>query len=192
MADLCGSCIFLDLEDVQWGDRYYCPNARKYLKASERGCSDFRKANNGNSSRGFKLSGWYITTMVCNILGYADDCEVLVLTQKLKEYLATTEEGVAFLEEYNQIGPRIATLLSAQENRERKAMEILQSFLIPCALAVKENDFNKATTIYINMTNELKAQYGFLTTSNELTIDASITPSSTRIRTNPYTQQNEC
>ena len=191
MSNLCGDCIFLDLRDIKWGDRYYCPKAKKYLKASESKCSDFRKANN-NSSGSFRLSGWYITTMICNILGYTDDCEVLILTKKLKDYLETTEEGLAFLEEYNQIGPIIATRIMEQDSREKTAMEILQRFLIPCALAVKANDFNQAMSIYINMTNELKAQYGFLTTSSELTINANNTPSNSRIRINHFTKQNEC
>lgn len=172
MADLCGECLLLNKSDCKWGNEYYCKKTGKYVKATASSCSYFCKANSNSSKSEYKRSGWYITTAVCNILGYPDDCEVLCLLRSLREnYLKNFEEGKKFLQEYDQIGPMISQKLTEEENQEEIAMELLRNFLIPCSIEVKAGNYETATTIYQNMTTMLKAKYGFMGIAVDYSLD---------------------
>jgi len=159
MADLCGSCIFLDPSDCKYGDRYYCQNKHVRVKVDDRACSEFRKVGNKNNSD-YERAGCYITTIVCEILGYGDSCEVLDLLRSFREKVLKNDPAYyALLLEYDQVGPIIANRLRKDSEGKILAMELLRSFLVPCAKSIKGNLDGEAVSIYQNMVNFLKLKY---------------------------------
>lgn len=158
MREFCGECALLDRKDCKWDDRYYCKKTGKRYKLDDSACKYIVKKD--QDKKGYTRIGWYITTAICNILGYEDDCEVFTLTSQLREnHFAQTEEGLAFLNEYDFIGPMIADKLY-EENNVEFATSLLERFLIPCAVAIKTGNYEEAAAIYLNMIIMLKAKYG--------------------------------
>lgn len=159
MADICGQCIFLDPSDCKYGDRYYCKNKHTRVKVDERACSEFRKVGNQNSSD-YQRAGCYITTVVCELLGYDDSCEVLEVLRHFRETVLKQDPVyLDLLLEYDQIGPIIADRLRNDNENKILAMDILRSFLIPCASSVKQNMNDEAVAIYKNMVQFLRLKY---------------------------------
>lgn len=158
----CGDCIYLNFKDKKYGNEYYCPKSGKYRPTTYSGCSDWKNEKGEKNSSAYKPAGCYITTITCNILGYADDCEVLSCMRHLRDnYLKQNPDMLPILYEYDIIGPMISKKISEEENKEKLAMELLKNFLIPCAQNVKNKDYASATHTYINMFNLLKIKYGF-------------------------------
>ena len=151
----CGECAKLDKNQKEyWGDRYYCVEKCKYRETNEKACNNFIKKPEG----GYTPCGCFITTIVCNKLGYEDNCDLLNTLRFLREnYLKKTETGRKILQEYDIIGPVISHELEIVPVIESSLL--LQKFLLPCYYLIKQNDFEQAVLIYTNMVNELKEKY---------------------------------
>lgn len=165
MSKTCADCLHLNLNDTKWGE-YYCSSCNKYRKANDY-CSSFldRKEASKVSGSDYQRSGLqcYITTIVCELLGYPDDCEVLQILRGFRENVLKMDPNyLPILYEYDQVGPVIAEALRAEEQNKRLAIELLQAFLIPCTLAIKSGSYDEAITIYTNMVNMLKARFGLV------------------------------
>lgn len=159
---LCGDCIYLNLKDKKYGNEYYCPKTGKYRPINYSGCGDWKNDKGKTNSSAYQRGGCYITTICCNILGYADDCEVLTCMRMLREnYLKPNKEMHPILQEYDIIGPMISERINKDDEKEKLAMELLKIFLIPCANDIKKGEYALATHTYINMFNLLKIKYGF-------------------------------
>lgn len=172
MADFCGECALLDMEDCRYGDRYYCVKKRDRFKTTSPACSDF--VNKGKKKEGYKRAGCYITTIVCTLLGYPDDCETLNLMRSFREdYLKMHNRYLPVLYEYDQIGPIISEKLQ-EENDIRLAIFLLQGFILPCSIAYKSGRPKEALTIYQNMVNMLKNRYELTDIAIDLSVDTPL------------------
>lgn len=176
MSKTCADCLHLNLGDTKWGE-YYCTSCNKYRKATDH-CSDFldreealKKASK-SSGDGYQRAGCYITTIICEILGYPDDCEVLQVLRGFREnVLKMNPTYLPILYEYDQVGPVIAEALRMDAQNKRLAMELLQAFLIPCTLAIKAGRYDEAIAIYTNMVNVLKSRFGLVDTVVDYSIE---------------------
>lgn len=183
MANLCGECALYDSKGtVKWGNEHYCEKEGKYYPPTKQACSSFIK---NNQKEGYQRAGCYITTIVCNILGYADDCELLNILRDFREnYLKQNSEYLPLLIEYDQIGPIISNAISNDPDAIIAAIETTRNFLIPCVQAIKSQKFAKAIEIYKSMVLLLKIKYNLLGVAIDYTTPEPIeTLGKARIRT---------
>ncbi len=162
----CGICENLDLtktkRDYYGKTTYYCKAKRDYVKMDKEVCPS-TLITRGNYSRlgSYKPSGCYITTIMCEILGYSDDCEILTVMRAFRdEYLKLHAEYIPILLEYDQIGPKICEKIREDEDNYRLALEAMKYYLLPCASAYKSGNPLEALKIYQNMIQRLRIMYG--------------------------------
>ena len=151
--DQCGSCQFFEFAGSQL--KGYCEWYKTYYYPDD-SCSHYRGPN--------YVAGCFITTVVCNILGKDDDCEVLNDLRKLRnDFMQKDKKYHPLLLEYDAIGPEIAENIEIeyQENEDKTLWQkVYYSYLEPTARLVKENKFDQAITKYVDMVNSLKDYYG--------------------------------
>ncbi len=169
MANFCSECALYDSNGTpKWGDEHYCSKKGKYLKPTTSACSSFVK---NNAKEGYQRAGCYITTIVCNILGYPDDCNLLVTLRDFREnYLKQNSECLPLLIEYDQIGPIISDNIVNDPDAKITAIENTRNFLIPCVEAIKAGNLDKAIEIYKSLVLLLKLKYALLRTPIDYTI----------------------
>lgn len=185
MANFCSECALYDSNGTpKWGDEHYCSKKGKYLKPTTSACSSFVK---NNAKEGYQRAGCYITTIVCNILGYPDDCNLLVTLRDFREnYLKQNSEYLPLLIEYDQIGPIISDSIVNDPDAKITAIENTRNFLIPCVEAIKAGNLDKAIEIYKSLVLLLKLKYALLRTPIDYTISKPLeTLGKGRIRTAP-------
>ncbi len=149
----CGGCVYYDFQ----GDNVkgYCSWYRTYYWPGE--TCDNQKPRNYSG-------GCYITTIVCDILGKEDGCEVLENMRRLRgEYLQKSEKFKGILMEYDYVGPEIAGLINKEysETHDKEVWQgIYDTYLVSASESVKKNDFEGATNKYVQMVNSLKDYLG--------------------------------
>lgn len=127
----------------------YCDNSLNY-----RNCPIYNKS----SSNG----GCYLTTAMCNILGYEDHCYALDTLRDFRDnYMKKTPECLPLLEDYDLIGPKISQKLEEDKNKIRTANIMLTEFITPAIICIKREDYDNAIEIYEDMTLGLMDYYGF-------------------------------
>lgn len=166
MADFCGDCAHLDTDGgCKWGDEYYCEITGKYTSQNQRACQNFVK----KPEKGYKRAGCFITTMLCNMLGFEDDCEVLESLRTLREdYLKKSAQGIEILMRYDQVGPVISGYIYNENPIYLKV--IYDNLLVPCAQMVQAKNYEVATILYLSMIDMLEARYNL----KERVIDKTI------------------
>lgn len=165
MADYCGECGHLDYNNKERytsRDRYYCNYQHKYVELTDKGCYKFMKdpSKCKSSSGSYTPSGCFITTIVCGILGYEDNCELLCILRNFRDTtLKADPKYLELLLEYDSIGPRISAEIENEANNKVLCLGLLTYFLIPCANAIKEGNIEEAVAIYKNMVVQLHDDY---------------------------------
>ena len=161
--DECGSCesffqmrgnwdIPYDINDTVDG---YC-NFKKMRRSPSDSCSY-------HFERGAYHSSCFITTVVCKILGYDDNCFALESLRGLRDdFMQPNEKYKEDLFEYDTVGPQIATILG-NDYKETKddtvARNLYLTYILPASIEAKQDKPNNAITIYKRMTNMLKETY---------------------------------
>lgn len=153
----CGQCINLDWKNKErWTseERYYCKEGHGYRRPTDYECSyDFieNKAKKA-SDDGYTHAGCYITTIVCHILGYEDDCELLETLRNFRENtLRGNLQYLNILLQYDIIGPKISTAIKEIPESYGFCLNLMNNFLLPCAHAIKKEQTEEAVMIYQNM-----------------------------------------
>ena len=157
MVDYCGNCAYFDLKQKEyWGDRYYCTETCKYKEKSDTACKRYIKKPDG----GYQRAGCFITTVVCYKLGYRDNCEFLNYLRYFREkHLKNSPTGIMILQEYDQIGPIIIKEL--EKCPVADSILLMNNFIVPCTMALKQGHNEEATKIYINMVEGLKERFSY-------------------------------
>lgn len=156
----CGNCEYFKDEDDD--NKYFDKNWAKYEKGhcvmygwyywADDTCS--RQRDIGYSS------SCYITTVVCNILGYSDDCGVLNSLRNFRNNVMQKDEKYTkTLYEYDTVGPKIARKLQEEKDVEL-ATALYNFYLLPTALLVQDKKYDEAVTRYEEMTTGLKDAFG--------------------------------
>ena len=154
----CGQCINLDWKNKErWTseERYYCKEGHGYRKPTDTQCSyDFcyNKNSEKSSNDGYTPAGCYITTIVCHILGYADDCELLETLRNFRENtLRPNLQYLNILLQYDIVGPKISATIREMKESYGFCLNMMNNFLLPCAKAIKNEKTEDAIAIYENM-----------------------------------------
>lgn len=149
----CGNCIEYKFAGsnkkgfCEWYRCYYYPddscNHQKNRKEDQTGC--------------------FITTIICDILGYDDNCDVLNNLRNFRNNIM--QKDITYrplLLEYDIIGPKIANNIKIEyETNKDKSLwqKIYDIYLVPTSNLIKEAHNNKAVCKYREMVNILKEYY---------------------------------
>jgi len=158
----CGNCE--DFKDKDDDEKLFDKSQAKYEKGHcvRYGC--FYWANDTCSKQNDRdrvsLSPCYITTVVCDILGYGDNCGVLQGLRYLRDNVMQKAEKYAkTLYEYDTVGPKIARKLKEDKDIEL-ATALYNFYLVPTVLLVNDKKYDEAVTRYEEMTTGLKEVFG--------------------------------
>ena len=161
----CSICDKLKLTDKKTDyngkTKYFCKEHRQYIKLDNSICQDILISPSNYKRLGtYRPSGCYITTIVCEILGYPDDCDVLNTLRGFRDnYLKKNSEYLGLLLEYDYVGPVIAQKIRDEKNNFLLCEGLYDYFLIPCVDAIKNELYIEAVTIYKNMVDQLHDEF---------------------------------
>ncbi len=160
----CGGCLnFKDkdntykLFDTRWAnsEKGYCDWYRCFYWADD-SCSSHYEARNPEPS-------CYITTIVCKILDYPDDCGVLNTLRTFRdEVLQKDEKYLPLLMEYDIVGPKIAYALEEDYEKTQDiefATYLFNFYILPTASFVHEKKNDEAVRRYQEMMVGLEEYY---------------------------------
>lgn len=163
MADKCAKCLYVEWnnkESYTSKDRYWCKEKCRYIEPTDNACYAFLEDKSKKNDGGYQPSGCYITTIIVEILGYEDNCEVLNVLRNFRDTtLKTNVDYLPLLFEYDKVGPIICEYLRKEKNNYRFCLGLLQYFLIPCVKAIKEEKNEEAINIYQNMVMYLNDEF---------------------------------
>ena len=160
MATLCCSnCDWYDRNSTHYmnTNMHKCKNDGGWKTATDY-CDNHSRAEIKSTSNSgeFKQSGCYITTVICDILGYNDNCETLNMLRLFRENILKCDfKYTDLLLQYDLVGPEISNQLKTMEDNYEYSLKLYHSFLIPCVYAIKEGYVVEAVKIYKNMVTTL-------------------------------------
>lgn len=180
MDQNCGNCIYLDLYDKsersEWGmgkyTGYWCKEERKYMHPEKDGkyCRYHQEKPNTYNS-----NSCFITTVVVNILGQDDNCQVLkTLRSFRKNVLIKTNDGIELLKMYDVIGPSIAKNISLDDNKRLLCFDLYANYIAPAAELVIKEKYDDAKSLYKAMVNYLQIKYNISFNSKNYVFDSSV------------------
>lgn len=147
----CGGCIEYDYQ----GDnkKGYCSWYKSYYYPGD-SCSHQKPREQSSSC--------YITTIICDKLGYSDDCGVLNTLRSFRDNVMQKNcKYCKTLFEYDVIGPKIAKMIKEDTTSDQELWISFYNFYLSSATNfILEGDHNAAVTRYSEMVNALKEYYG--------------------------------
>ena len=179
LESYCASCTYLGDRADSYG-KYWCSKKGQDMFACEPKCyswceaygrSTYARENMYENSRSHQSGGGcYITTVMCNILGYPDNNYYLQTLRNFRDNILKKDtKYYPLLITYDVIGPIIALELSKDENKEIIANTMFTKYITKAVTAIEENQITEATNIYVAMTNVLAQKYNINT--NVITIN---------------------
>lgn len=166
--DYCAACTYLG-EDANYDGKYYCDRKGERVYACDPKCYRFIEAysrsNSGRSnmysnSKDHMSSGCYITTAMCNILGYQDDNYYLNTLRTFRDKtLKKDYKYINLLLMYDLYGPLIATNLKNDTNNKEIATHLFNGYITKAVTAIEHKKTSDAVNIYIAMTHTLAERY---------------------------------
>lgn len=157
MVKSCGECLYLDWNNKEkWTsrDRYWCKERSRYVEPTDRACSYAMEDKSKKNDNGYQRSGCMFTTMIVDILGYADDCMLLQTLRNWREnFLRVNLEYLPILVQYDIVGPLISKYIR-KENNQLLCQRIVD-LLMPCVDEIQRGNNEKAVEIYLNIVNHL-------------------------------------
>ena len=142
----CGSCTSYSFE----GDnsKGYCSYYGSYYYPGDT-CSHYSSSN------------CYITTMVCEKLGFADDCTVLEVLRGFRDNVMQKDSKYKdMLFEYDTVGPQIAKCIGEDKVGKEISQGFYNTYIEPTARLVAANRYDEAVAKYKKMTEILRDYYG--------------------------------
>lgn len=109
---------------------------------------------------GFRRKLCYVTTAVCRNLNKGEDCEELRLIKDFRDdYLASTEEGQALIEEYYDIAPTLVKRIDKDAGAQEKYLWLWNTYLAPCVAYIRAGEEENCKKTYCGMIEELRSEY---------------------------------
>ena len=157
--DRCGSCGYYTFEGD--GNKGYCSYYRAYYYPGD-GCSHYVKGGMADSSG----SSCYITTIVCDLMGFSDDCGELNILRGFRDNIMQKNNNYAqLLYQYDTVGPKIAGCLEAQfknnsEEPDEMIVGLFNFYIQPTVWLIENKQYDAAVNRYTELTTSLMEYYG--------------------------------
>jgi hypothetical protein len=166
----CITCQRYNTNRIENGKGYYCEQHNCYYEPLD-GCrSGFfggysenkyitDKEINSLIGRAKGSSGCFITTAICDILGYSDNCYYMETLRSFRENYLRTSEYRYLLKIYDDIGPKIVESMQNDSRKFDVAATLLTSFIIPACNYIEKNEYPLAIAKYLDMVEYLEDLY---------------------------------
>lgn len=98
---------------------------------------------------GFRKKLCYITTAVCEHMGYNDDCEELTLLRQFRDgYMMSVEGGERMINEYYECAPGIVGAINTRSDSDRIYGRLYDKYICPCVEMIKDGRFEECLEHY--------------------------------------------
>lgn len=112
--------------------------------------SDYETINSG-----FRRKLCYITTAVCENMGFADDCEELTLLRQFRDgYMMSLEDGEQLVNEYYECAPGIVAAINTRTDSDKIYRRLYDVYISPCVAMIKEGKLKECLGHYKSMISE--------------------------------------
>ena len=172
LESYCCACTYMSEQEdngkfwcsEQGEDRYAC-DAKCRSLCEAYGRSNYSRQNMYDVSASASNSGCYLTTMMCQLLGYKDDNYYLNTLRHFRDnVMKTNDEYIPLLIVYDVVGPIISKKLANDEFGEVIAKVYFDEYITKSVQAIENDRNQEAINIYIAMTDSLAKRYGIDTT----------------------------
>lgn len=175
LESYCAACTYMG-ESADYNGKYWCERKGESRYASDSKCYSFCEAysrsnysrenmyDNSKSHLSSSSDGCYLTTAMCNILGFPDDNYYLQMLRTFRDTVLKQDfKYIPLLLSYDIIGPQIANQLINDENRTEIATNLFNNHITRAVTAIENNKTNDAINIYVAMTETLAQNYNINT-----------------------------
>lgn len=155
----CRECLCMDLKDRNRYDsnEAWCSAWRKYFNPNDKACSTYFQYD---ESRKNVSGGCYLTTIICDTLGIPDNGYALETLRNLRNnYMLNNPDLYVVLIEYDVVGPKIARCLANDPQKKDIANVFYKAYILPTVEKIANKNYDKAISLYQDMTNKLKDLY---------------------------------
>lgn len=180
-ARLCGNCANWNSADINIYGEATCPkrfSGSKITFSDRAVCGKYdpirrdneinnrfdqilRKMNSSKTSTVNDIGGCFITTVIVNILGMADDCiEIETLRNFRNDVMQKDEAYLSLLAQYDIVGPKIAVAIFESEKSKEIASAAFVKFIVPVSNYIQNGDFALATELYTQMVKYYQNAFG--------------------------------
>ena len=170
LESYCAACTYLkdnaDSYGKHWctkkGENHYACDPKCYNFCEAYGRSNTARTNMYENSRNrCSGGGCYITTAMCEIIGYKDNSYYLETLRKFRDNVLKKDRKYwSLLIAYDIIGPTIANNLKNETMKFSMAMCLFNTYITRAVTAIEEEKYQDAINIYTTMTNKLAERYG--------------------------------
>ena len=183
----CAACTNLN-EKCDYTGRYYCRYKNEDHYACDPRCYSFCEAYSRsktvrenmyeNSRAHLSGGGCYITTIMCEILGYKDDDYNLNKLREFRNNVMQREIGyLPLLMVYDQLGPLISSKLASDKDGKELANRFYNDYISKAVKCIEEDNYKQAIIIYKAMTQVLADKYDIVIPFIEIKDEEQINPS---------------
>lgn len=156
-----GRCKNCDSYEGEYNeDHGYCNYYRKKVKAyDEWGCySGNDDGNNNDNDDDNSDTGCYLTTLMCELLGYEDDCfELTYLRDFRQNYMQNNIEGQKLLSQYKDISHPIVKKLHMRLDKKEIALKMKNNYIISAIERIENGNPEGGIAIYKDMVAYLQS-----------------------------------
>ncbi len=158
----CGSCYWLrDMRndsimfDGPSNEKGHCIMQKNCYYPDDTTCSYYKSKDNYVPG-----SGCFITTIVCDMLGFDDKCNILETLRSFRNNVMQKDSNYKdILFEYDTVGPEIAKSIIDEKDYEL-INGMLDFYILPTVNLIRDKKYNEAVSRYKNMTKALENYYG--------------------------------
>jgi hypothetical protein len=164
--EYCAACTYM--KEEQYYGKYWCERKGEYRPANDARCGSYCEAyRRSNTSRENMLSysknygsGCYLTTIMCNLLGYDDNNYYLNTLRKFRDNVMQKNPAyLPLLLTYDDVGPIISERLANDPDAKEIAISFFNNYIPRAVVAIEENKEQTAINIYTVMTQALADKY---------------------------------
>jgi hypothetical protein len=124
----------------------YCSKRNIHLENEIEYCFDY--VTTGETS---DKKSCFITTAVCDILGYKDDCELLMSFRRFRDKILLVNQYEPLVEEYYKLSPPLVDFLISYKNKSNLALFLYNNYLCVIQRMILNNSIHEAVVVYSNM-----------------------------------------
>ena len=152
----CNDCDNYDPERTNYRGWGYCTERCSYYPKSEPACT------NKFAHKSDYVSSCFLTTAICNIFGFEDDCFGLEIMRDFRDTILVNDVRYhALLAEYEVVGPIISDRMYMDNHSMEVASYYFENYIYDIIMNLSsKRDYDEAVSKYIEMVNDMKRMYG--------------------------------